>query len=208
MLRDKAYCIYNGYSETRKLPQNVYEKSPDTVDICFLGKLAYYSPASAGLVLGAVSSLRKKGYPFRIVHIGEKEELGALLAKAELPAEALLEVGPLPYGKALSAAENADIFCAVINYPEGLGTKVFDYIYLNRPLVAVAPPGSEFEELISAAENGFVCQTSGQVEAALEKIVLEKIKTLTDNTAFSEGFSRTAQNRAYHKLIKDTLNSP
>lgn len=199
-LKDKSLCIYNGYEKV-SLPR-LCENAHQTIDICFLGKFSYYSDHMTGIFLGGIHSLLEKDFPIRLIHIGEAEEkLSALLAQYQIPTEVVAETGQLPYEQALAIASNADIFAAIINYSEGLGTKIFDYIYLNRPIVGIAPPNSEFEELLHDAENAFVCQRAEQVTEAVQKIVSEKCKYLTKSSAYRDQFSREQQNQRYEELL-------
>lgn len=201
-IKGRSACIFNGYDLPEKSPGQSHPDESE-IRIFILGKLAYYTPHGAEAFFRAAASLIKKGRPIRVIHAGAAEALEGIFSKAGFPKGRFQELGPLPYEDALAAAESAHICTAIISYAAGLGTKIFDYIYLNKPIVAYAPENSEFEALLSEAENAYVCQTSEDMEAAIEKIVTEKRYVLTNDPAYRLRFSRQAQNRKYRALLEE-----
>lgn len=200
-LKERSVCVYNGYS----LPEKSFPPPPpddSEIRICILGKYAYYTAKGTETFFRAVNSLIKKGCPIRVVHAGAAEPVDEIFGRTGFPKEHYLELGPLAYEDALAAAESAHICTAVMSCPIGLGTKIFDYIYLNKPIVAYAPEHSEFEAVLSEAENAYVCQTSERMAAAIETIISEKRYTLTGNPAYRLRFSREAQNQKFRDLLK------
>ena len=207
ILQGKSHCIYNGYTPFPEFDSSVKkEQKTETTDIYFLGKLSYYDRAAALLYFRAVASLRKQGYPVRIIHIGVPEENQSLLDEARLSSDAYVQLGQMSYQTALETAINADIFAAVINYKHGLGTKLFDYIYLNRPVVAIAPQNSEFEGLLAPATAGYVCQTKEQIEKSIKRIIDLNQTVLTEDSSYRKNFSRQYQNQRYLDLLLSIHN--
>lgn len=200
-LAAKSHCIYNGYTY---VPENLAEKR-DLVqtNIYILGKLSYYSPEGTKAFFQAVKNLMGKGHPIQVVHIGKEEPLvEEILRDIQFPMENFRAEGQQSYENAIAKARAADIFVAINRDPDGLETKVFDYIYLNKPIVAYGPPKSEFGELISHAENSFMCQTRDEMEAAIERIIVEKLTYLTKDDAFRASLSRAHQNERYYQLLR------
>lgn len=205
-LEFKSKCIYNGYEKIKDSSYSNYIQQDDYVKIVFLGKLSYYSNKGADKYFKAIGTLIKDNYKIKIIHIGEEEEqIKNLLIKNDIDKDTYISVGQLDYNDALSITENCDICGAVINYASGLGTKVFDYIYCNKPIVAVAPRESEFEMLISEFENKFICQTSEGIYNSIKKIVDEKIKVLTQFPEKKAKYSREHQNEQFEILIKSQI---
>lgn len=204
-IKARSACIFNGYD----LPEENFQKGAldeSVIRIYILGKLAYYSPQGAEAFFRAVARLVKKGYPIQVIHAGAEEPLEEIFNRAGFPKECYQELGPLRYDEAIAAAKSAHICTAVISYAIGLGTKIFDYIYLNKPIVAYAPPQSEFEELLSETENAYVCQTSKDIEAAIEKIIKEKRYILTSDPTYRLRFSRQTQNQKFRDLLERASN--
>ena len=204
-IKGKAFCVFNGYDFPKGMPAaspSSHAKGQE-IQICNLGKLAYYSPRGARCLFLAADSLIKKGYPVRIVHIGSAEPLQEIIRKTGFPQEYYKNLGLLPYEKAISVAASTHICVTICNYSIGLGTKLYDYIYLNKPVVAYVPKHSEFAEVMSKAENAFVCQSAEQMSSAFETIITENRLTLTDNKAFVEQFSREAQNKKFLRILTE-----
>lgn len=204
-IKKKSFLVYNGYDLPKKTP--VPPRSDDSekreIQICVLGKLAYYSPRGAEAFFLAVGGLIKKGYPIQVIHAGGKEALEEIFQKTAFPQEHFKDLGQLPYEEAIAAAASARICTAIISYATGLGTKIFDYIYLNKPIVAYAPEHSEFEEVLTGAGNAFVCQSAEQMASAIETIITENRTTLTDHEEFAERFSREEQNKKFLQILME-----
>lgn len=205
LIKEKSFCIFNGYDFPKKASVSLRpdDSEKGEIRICILGKLAYYSPQGAEAFFRAVSGLIRKGYPIRIIHAGATEPLEEIFQKTGFPQEHFKDLGQLPYEEAMAAAASARICTAIISYAIGLGTKIFDYIYLNKPIVAYAPEHSEFEEILSEAENAFVCQSAGQMASAIETIIAENRMTLTEHKEFVERFSREDQNERFLSVITE-----
>lgn len=202
ILQGKSACIYNGYNiplqkKAASLPDG------DEIRLFILGKFAYYTAKGAETFLRAAARLLHKGYPIRIIHAGAPETLTPLFHKAGFPLDYFEELGPLSYEDALAAAKAAQIGIIIDGCRYGLGTKLFDYICLNKPIAAVVPKNSEMEKLLSETENAFFCQTTSQLEAAMERIITENRWVLTDDADFRGRFSREEQNRRFHQLLLD-----
>ena len=202
ILQGKSACIYNGYG----IPPGKKALVPpagDEIRLFILGKFAYYTPKGAEAFLRAARGLLHKGYPIRVVHAGAPETLAPLFHKTGFPLEYFEELGPLSYEDALAAAEAAQIGIIIDGCRYGLGTKLFDYICLNKPIAAVVPKNSEMEKLLSGVENAFFCQTAPQLETAMEQIITGNRWALTDDAEFRGRFSREEQNRQFRRLLLD-----
>lgn len=204
-LKEKSLCIFNGYDmEPPREAEPASQEDGGAIRIFVLGKLSYYTSEGAETLFRAASALSHQGRLIHIYHAGSIENIQPILEKSGLPSEQYHELGPLPYDQAMEAAKAAHICSAIISYTTGLGTKIFDYIYLNKPIIAYAPPGSEFEETLKGAENAYVCQTAPQMEAAIEAIIRDGGYQLTKSLEFRQRFSREAQNQIYHQLLRKT----
>lgn len=200
ILAGKSSLIYNGYTDVEGIAQ---EAPSNKTDIYIVGKLSYYSLAGTKAFFEAVMRLQTQGYPIRVTHIGQREpQVPELLRSIRFPEEDFRAEGQHPYADTIRKARNADLFVAINRDPDGLETKVFDYIYMNKPIVAYGPPDSEFGELIGHAENAFMCQTGEQMEAAIQRIIDEKLTYLTKDDAFRASLSRASQNERYYQLLR------
>lgn len=202
-LKGKGHCIFNGYTPIDAIEKGVTRNPDGQTRIFVLGKLSGYTSEGAKNLFRAVKSLIEKGYTVSITHAGMDKNIPAIMEEVGFPTEHYHGLGQLPYEQAMAAASNADICTAIINYKEGLGTKVFDYIYLNRPIVAFAPEDSELEEILKPAENAFVCQTVEQFETAVENVIEKNRLTLASDPQYAKSFARAAQNEQYYSLLKE-----
>lgn len=204
--KKKGICIYNGYDESALIRSTGQERNKAEFSICILGKFAYYSKENALKLLCAVKKLIEDGYQIKIHHIGTYEDaIHDLLKQSGLSRDAIIEYGQLPYQEALSIAEKCNVMSVIVSYANGLGTKVFDYIALNRPIICIAPPNSEIEALLAPAENAFPCQTSEEIYLAVQKTMEDKIDFLTEDASFAQQFSRKKQNEQYAALMTQII---
>lgn len=203
-LKGKTTCVYNGYG--RPVPEAWPQPAPyeREIRLFVLGKFAYYAKKRAETFLRASKGMLDQGYPLRIVHAGAPEPLGALLEKTGFPKDRFDELGPLSYEDALVAAQAAQIAVIISGGKYGLSTKLFDYIYLNKPVIILGDSGSEMEKMLSGQCNAFFCQSSHQVRRALETFIRKKIYVLTENKAFCAKFSRESQNTKFYQVLRQT----
>ena len=82
---------------------------------------------------------------------------------------------------------------------EGLGTKVFDYIGLNKPIIYYGVYPSELSEFISRFKNVVVTSDSIELEQGIRRFVHQRIEKL--EVVKCEKYSREYQNIRYKNLI-------
>ena len=202
VLKGKSTCIYNGYGMPlpELWPQPVsYEEE---IRLFVLGKFSYYTEKGAKQFLRAAKGMLDKGYPVRIVHAGVPEPLEALLKKNGFPRDHFDELGPLSYEDSLAAAQRTQIAVVISAGQYGLSTKLFDYIYLNKPVIVVGSSGSEMEALLSGQQNAWNCQSSRQILHALETLIHRKAYKLTEDRSFCGRFSREYQNAKFYQVLQ------
>lgn len=201
VLRDKSHCIYNGYTH---VPDGLIKRESSHTKIYVLGKLSYYSLEGTIAFFQAVKHLLAEGHPIQVIHIGKEEpQVEEIIKAVQLPESVYFAEGQQSYNDTIMMARNADIFVAIDHNIHGLNTKIFDYIYLNKPIVAYSTPTSELAELISCVENAFICQSEADMETALRQIIVKKLTYLTQDESFRAGLSRTIQNEHYYQLLQD-----
>ena len=199
---EKGICIYNGYEDELLECFSSDNKSVSPFSICVLGKFAYYCPEYAKNLLYAVKRLIQEGYSINIHHIGIYEPaLGRLLEETGLSSKFVVEYGQQPYQKAINLATQCSAM-AIITL--GLGTKVYDCIAMNKPILCLAPPKDDIEDLLKDAENAFVCRTSEKIQAAIRTMIDQKILYLTEDSGYCSQFSRTRQNKRYEDLLRES----
>lgn len=208
---DKMKMITNGYDDQRLLSSGAIAVSTivpprmGTLSIAIFGKFSLYYRKYAELLLKACNDLLERGMSVRIVHIGDEEQNEAdLLHKTGFPKSNYINTGLVDYATGIALIEQQSIGVIVYKAPTGYGTKIFDYMYANKPIVAICPLDCALANLVMQFENGFICNTSIEIEIILERIYEEKIIRLGSPEQIAP-YSRTIQNKKYDELIKKTL---
>jgi len=200
---NKTVVICNGYDEKMLVDLPKVEKDSSVLRVGFFGKLMSYSPERGRRLLIAIDSLYKSGIPIELYHIGQKCQLAYdAIRDLSLFPQIYNYVGPKDYKDGMALMRNADLFAIEYLDPKGLGTKIFDYIFLNKPIVCVSPKECVLAQMVSLFENGFSCDSKDEIVDAIMKIVKER-KTVLDNKADLSVYSRKRQNERYDKLIMD-----
>lgn len=201
--KDKTTVIYNGYDEKslEDLPKE--EKDSGILRIGFFGKLMCYSPERGEMLLAALDGLSKSGVSIELYHVGPKcPKAYETINDLGLCPQIYNFEGPKDYREGMALMQNADMFAIEYLDPKGLGTKIFDYIFLNKPIICVSPKECVLARTVSSFENGFSCDSEVEIAEAIKTIVEER-RTVLDNMADLSVYSRTKQNERYEKLLME-----
>ena len=136
----------------------------------------------------------KRNFP-QVREVNKEERLEKILCDNEVPYECK---GYVEYAKGIQfLRSNSDILLLSSDLEGvGLGTKVYDYIFCNKPIIFVGSETTALASFVSSFTNGFVCTNKTETFGALEKIISEKIDALDDNIDVYS-FSRGKQNERY-----------
>ncbi len=201
---DKISCIFNGYDEERLKGVNCKPApSADNVfKIGVFGKFMIYNPEKGPLILKAVDRLRKEGINAQIVHVGVgRDDVLETIRQLGVDPACYDGRGILDYKDGVSVMAGCNMFAMDYVHPTGLGTKIFDYINLNKPVLAVAPQDINFSQFVSQFENCFVVDDEEQIYRTMRKIAMERIQTL-DSKMNADAFSRKHQNKRFVDLLQ------
>lgn len=208
---DKMSVIYNGYDEKR-LSDTLDNEENDKIDtilkllddcysIGFFGKFGYYDYEYMVELLNAVKEVNKKGICLKIVHIGDLDSKSEkAMADVDFPNELYIRTGYLDYKTGVELLKHFTINCLIVHYKRGLGTKLFDYIYVDKPVVYFAPPDSSIADVLNTCAHSYRCENHEDAQKAIQEVIQNKINTL--DCAEKEKYSRTIQNAQYEKLLK------
>ncbi len=195
--------IYNGYDDSVLPPPNTWRKPNATscVRVGYFGKFMVYSPQRGGWLLEALDALRREGTDIALHHIGAPNPLiEEYIRKKRLDPAVYVGYGDMDYPKGMEALSQNDILASEHVHPTGLGTKVFDYIYLNRPIISISPPEIYYSKFLSQFENCFICNSKEEIQQAVSRILDEQLYTLSPGFQ-PEDYSRSRQNQRYEKLL-------
>ncbi len=191
--KSKTCIIPNGY-ESFFISANE-RKDFDVYKIGIPGKCSYYNPTMGRALLEFACASPK---PLLIEHVGNPE---LDMINAGCPSYQYL--GFKDYSETMNIMNNTDLIAIGNNLKRGLGTKIFDAIILNKPVLYMGVVPSELSEFVSKFENGYVCSTKEELDITLLKIMNERPRFLTNQSI--ERYSRDSQNEIYYKLIKDSI---
>lgn len=188
---DKLKLIYNGYENKYTYTE---EKKTDDFVLAVAGKFKYYNPRAAVAVLDACEKSCVK-----LVHVGIPDE--------EFQNNYRCSVydyrGVKNYKETLDILAEADAFVITYQHKIGLGTKVFDYLAMNKPIIYVGPQNTELAGFVSSWENGYVCENEENIIQVLQKLKQgNHIKFSNDDIDF---FSREQQNILYEEILLEIV---
>ena len=205
--------IPNGYDEEDFSFAEVEPSLPnDNFNIAFLG--TFYSHLNKPDELFTVFSLinkeqRNLSKKLCFHHIGKAHiDLKKMAIKYGLEEQIVLH-GYLPHRQALAVLNKMDAFCLVYDSrnPKSrytIGSKLYEYLRLRKPILAMIPEDSEAAQIIRQADAGTVIESTEHHKAA------ETLKHWMDNPpAYSfkeiEQYSRTNQARAFIEFFEEII---
>ena len=202
VFKKKIECITNGFERNSII--NSPKSSKYTFNfIAHFGKLTYYNLDDAKMLLNSLKSLRNKGVDIRLVHIGEEEEeIIKLGVEIGLPNDAIIQTGYVSYETGISIIK-ASLCCTIVDTADKVGyaSKMFDYIGVNKPIIAIIDETSAMSKILKKFEFAYICSNEICVENYIESIIYNKIEFLGNNDAYQ--YSRDKRNAEYLELIKN-----
>lgn len=200
---NKVRLISNGYDDglLQGLPE--IEKYPykGKFVIGVFGKLSYYSVEYGTLFFKAMKQLLKKYPDLLILHIGEAEKQTEEAIKLSgFDGNKYINTGFIGYSQGIQLLKKSSVNVVIDIRKGAMGTKFYDYIFVNKPLVYLGKKNTQLDHLIKQLENGFTCYSEESVIDAISKIKEEEINLLTNRTDVNN-YSRSKQNKKYLELI-------
>lgn len=126
------------------------------------GKFLFYTPQLGGLLLQVLAARPA----LRFVYLGEEyREISTLAQQAGL-SDRVTTFAQLPYRDSLAHMAAADLGLVTTSNPEGLGTKLFEYLALGKPVLCCVPQGSEIHTRFSD-HPGVVIRTPPYTQESL-----------------------------------------
>lgn len=215
---DKFLTIANGYdpkliknvninnsNESNTINQNSLKAiiNEKKLKLAISGKFAFYNIEDVDILLAienADSELAKK---IEIIAIGRDNPIFKEKAKNAK----LLTFNFHPQMSQIDAFNiliDSDILLLNNNQKTALGTKIFDYISLNKPIFAFVESEFAIWKLLQKFENAFIIRDIEDLINSINKIINNNIKYLTKNINLISQYSRKNQySKLENILIKD-----
>lgn len=201
--KERVVVIRNGYDDRiAGIAGSRTRKEGHAFTLGVFGKLFYYSKQSSEVLLGALRDERLQDVC--ILQVGEEEACAKeLLGQCGVEKRRLKSTGFIDYVEgATLLAGSADAFLIVDSRMHALGTKVYDYAYLGKPIIYIGPREADLGVFVGELPQGFVCETIDDA--------IEAIERLSSNDCFDESvlpdsrrYARSVQNERWHGLIKE-----
>lgn len=196
---EKFYLIENGFDDALlaqvHLPEKNKLNSPLVLGV--FGKLFYYTDLYSKVFLDAM-----KETDTQVLQVGNREGCtNEYLKQRNMDTARIRDTGFLSYLDGIAALGQADAFLIIDIRKDALGTKIYDYIWCNRPILYVGPQDAELARLVDSFDNGFVCSNASQVIAAIEEIRNKKLNSLDDNLQ-PQQYGRSVQNKKWEVLFE------
>lgn len=204
----EKYCvIYNGYDDQRIVDDTIMKCKEmemincfDGIKIGISGGLSQYSVKYTKMLLESVEMINQKYNNIKIFHMGnEEKEIPLLMKELNIKEDLYCYMGYMPNEKCIRILELMDANVIINLRSLGLGTKTWDYIKVNKPIIYI---GKEKSELARFLRN-HICTNKHSIEE--EIIKLNQSKKQDDNKKLMAQYIRSVQNEKYYKLIKASL---
>jgi len=199
--RDKMELIYNGYDDELLNDINIIQDDIQQL-LGVFGKMSYYSKEYAKILFSAVKKLKNKYKDLKIVQVGLYEnETDAIIEEINFDPKDFNCTGFCDYVEGIQKMSTVSICILIDVRKSGLGTKIYDYIYLNKPIIYIGKKGTDLASFVESFEYGFICETEEEIIQTIDFILSNKIKFLS-NKNIKGKYVRSVQNTKYYNLIK------
>jgi hypothetical protein len=101
--------------------------------------------------------------------------------------------------------KSANVLLAANDVMMGYGTKIFDYIFINKPVLMYAPQGSTLDRFVGGFPNGYSFHDEESLRAALEDLFRDKPEHLAGSMDPYK-YGRSHQNQLFEKFIEEVAN--
>lgn len=197
--KKKFHVIENGYDDAQL--QGI-EKAPmakkKKLTIGVFGKLFYYSSFYSNVFVKELSNFSTD---VDVLQIGDKEEQAdSIIERNGLDKNVISSTGFMPYQKGISLLMNADCFLIIDDRKDAIGTKIYDYIFIGKPIFFVGPKDSYFSRFINKYKLGYSCENADEIDHAMRHLIAGD-SDFTFSDQLKQSFSRSRQNTKWFQLI-------
>lgn len=207
-IADKIEVVRNGFDDNLLDSIETIEKPIDIKNgykIGVFGKFAYYNADYAHTFINTVISLSNL-YPATVYLVGKKEDEFNEYIQNGHKNVSLVQTGYLSYTEGLQILSNCQILVLNNRSSNSHGTKIFDYIALNKPIIAFIHPDSEIADLLRPFNNAFIVTNENECRKAIENILQKKLNCLDEHIDLYN-YSRLSQTRIYEHLIHSVIHN-
>lgn len=209
---NKFIAVYNGYDayDFRNLPPTKTKGNTNKIILTHAGFL--YGKRDPKPILEAILHIQKNAPElaerFIFQQIGNTEleyDLPSYISTKSL-SKNYQNLGPLPYSQCLSTLQGADILVIIQQATTTqIPSKIYEYIYLNKPIITISPKQGALASLIEMYDFGYLF-TPGEIEKIADLLInllnkKEREKKITANYKFREKFDIRNISMEFEKQI-------
>lgn len=203
---NKFIVATNGFDED-KLSDLIPNNKTSFISCAVFGKFMYYSKRRAIAILKAISNLRSEGIDISLVHIGRSlDYIHDSIKENNIDKGSYKPLGLQSYFEGMKILGSCDFFVVEDTSPDDVGTKIYDYIYWNKPIVGAVPKDIPLAKLIASFKNGFVCDDEVEILSSMKHIINNNIRCLDDNLDILM-YSRKKQNQVIENTMLSLFNN-
>jgi glycosyltransferase involved in cell wall biosynthesis len=206
--KSKFNIIHNGYDDILLSDIEVKAEIDNSkIVLGVFGKLSYYSKKYSYKFFESVNMNLREGNNFEILQVGtlEKETMN-IMDSINYPKEKFHSTGFIDYKEGMQLLSNARVCILIDIRKAGLGTKIYDYIFLNKPVIYIGKKRTDLANFVNSFENGYVCDTEIEISNAIGNILKNNIYKLGNDVDYKR-FGRSVQNAKFSSIIKSLVES-
>lgn len=197
--KTKFKTVLNGFNELEVPELSANYSNSEIFKIGIFGKYNIYDHNHTEIL---INTLEKSDIQFHLYIIGEKEILFERRINNSILKSNVTFTGYMNYSNALEFLNTMNCLVSNNRFYIGLGTKIFDYIYLNKPIITFVDRKSENALFLGKFENAFIVESENEFQKALNEIINKKLIYL-DRKYDKELYSRAGQMQIFKKVLEE-----
>lgn len=193
----KYYTVTNGY-DTEDFNSVTPIRTVDSRSIILTGQFNLYTPE---VLAGLMNVL--KFFPFlHFIYIGNEHDIIARTAKSSGSENQVTTLPYLPHRELISRIAGADYGLVTSGMPNILGTKIFDYLALKKPVLCFVPKGSEITRNFAEEKSVVICEAPHTLESIKNGLSsLFNLKERTNDTMINK-FTRKETTKKLSQILQ------
>jgi hypothetical protein len=205
----------NGYDNVTLSPETISRiqefKSYERVDesklsVAIFGKFGFYDSNYNAMLADQIRAMADGGYDVQIFQLGVQEDsLRAAMREAGVESHYHF-VASDGYENDIIKLQKYDVTMTSNYLREAMGTKIFDYIFVGRPIITVIPfYDSELGNLTRKFKNGFVCTNPKELHEAFAALCKLNPCALDEDFEKMKKYGRREQFDQLNHLIQESF---
>lgn len=199
--KDKFSTIHNGYDPDEFRGVTPLSVSPGKT-LVLAGQFLVYTPEAAQTLMQALKHLPT----WHFLYIGNEHEAMRTAAEANDLLDRVTLKPYLPYGEVLRLVAGSDAALLSAGLANGMGTKIFDYLALCKPILCLVPEDSIIVREFGHMKQMIFCHPPHTPQKLKEALVrLFEVESSPISEDVLSGFTRRQASRRLVGLLDSIL---